>query len=95
MAISKVTPSRTVIWPLSGSISKSNASAPESLYISVSFSSTSLAVTAGPTKAPASASSGTERAVVGERNAGSSFTGVTVMVTAAMFESRPSWSLTR
>ena len=86
MAISKVTPVATVIWPLL-SISNDDALAPKRLYVSVSFASTSVAVTGAPTLSPASALSDTERAPVSEGgNTGASFTASIWMETEAVLE---------
>ena len=95
VAISKVVPKATVIWPLSGSISNENASMPEWLYVSVSPASTSVASTGAPTSSRCSALSDTRRAGMDSRNVGASFSGSTVSATVATLEVRPPESVTR
>ena len=94
MAISKVIPVATLIWPLSGSMSNAKAPAPKWMYAR-SASSTSVAATAAPTLAPGAALSDTLRVVGDGANVGASFTAMTVMVTVAVFESRVLASFTR
>ena len=87
-AMSKVTPSPTVIWPLCRPMSKKCASLPKRLYVSVSFSSTSVAVTGAPTGSPSPVLAETERSAVADGNSGPSFTGRTVTETVASLRVR-------